>query len=319
MDLVAPVDDTFDETIYAVVSTGKAIETTATSDLFQTSFRTLLDGSEFMKGIFEKNDTDKDEDEEDQMDAAIRTGMKMARRCSCPSVGSYQPFDAADPTTWKKKRNKSPRRQRSKSPIRKKKEQQTGGTRMPERSKSPRRQRSKSPVRKKKEKQTSKTRIHERSKRRSSAPSTSKYETRIYERSKRRSSAPSTSKHVPQILEQANEDRKKEEKLYGEEKSSDHRRNSLPPNGGGEKKMYQTSEKRIHGRSQRRSSAPMTSSYVLQLLEQENEDRKNEYTGMMGLRLGTDSLSSIGEGEEEIYHTSETRTHARSHRRSSIR
>ena len=274
MDLVAPVDDTFDETIYAVVSTGKAIETTATSDLFQTSFRTLLDGSEFMNRIFEKNDTDKDEDEEDQMDAAIRAGMKMARRCSCPSVGSYQPFDAADPTTWKKKTNKSPRRQHSKSPIRKKKEKQTSEKRMHERSKSPRRQHSNSPIREKKEKQTREKRMNERSKSPQRQYSVSPIrENRIRERSQ---STPMASSYVLQLLEQENENRKNE---YNGNKRSDHRTNSPPPSGEGEEETYHTSEKRIHERSQRCSSAPMTSSYVLQLLEQENENRKNEYDG----------------------------------------
>ena len=107
---LTPVDDTFDEAIYAVVLTGKASETTDTDDLFQTSFGTLLDGSEFMDGIFEKHENDKvEEEEKDKMESAIRMGMKMARRCSCPSVGSYKPFDAADPSTWNKKRSKPPR------------------------------------------------------------------------------------------------------------------------------------------------------------------------------------------------------------------
>ena len=61
-----PADDKFDETIYTVVSTGKTSETNDTDDLFQTSFATLLDGSEFMSGIFEKNDNDKVEEYEDR-------------------------------------------------------------------------------------------------------------------------------------------------------------------------------------------------------------------------------------------------------------
>ena len=123
---LTPVDDTFDEAIYAVVLTGKASETTDTDDLFQTSFGTLLDGSEFMDGIFEKHENDKvEEEEKDKMESAIHMGMKMARRCSCPSIGSYKPFDAADPSTWNKKRSKPPRQQQSKSPSRTKKEKHT--------------------------------------------------------------------------------------------------------------------------------------------------------------------------------------------------
>ena len=112
-------DDTSEETIYEVVPTRKASEIADTADLFQISFRDLLDGSEFMDEIFffnEKNDDAKvEEEEDDKMDAAIRMGTKMARRCSCPPIGSYQPFDAADPTTWKKrsKRKTSGKRENS--------------------------------------------------------------------------------------------------------------------------------------------------------------------------------------------------------------
>jgi hypothetical protein len=34
------------------------------------------------------------------VEEAILKGVKMARRCSCPSIGRYQPFDAVDPSTW---------------------------------------------------------------------------------------------------------------------------------------------------------------------------------------------------------------------------
>jgi len=124
-----PADDKFDETIYTVVSTGKTSETNDTDDLFQTSFATLLDGSEFMSGIFEKNDNDMVE--EYRMDAAIHKGMKMALRCSCPLVGSYKPFDATDPKIWNKKRSKSPRRHQNNSPSGKQKENHASNSTSP--------------------------------------------------------------------------------------------------------------------------------------------------------------------------------------------
>ena len=304
MDL-APVDVTFDETIYAVVSTGKAIETADAGDLFQTSFRTLLDGSEFMAGIFEQNDDAKaEEEEEDQMDAAIRTGMKMARRCSCPSVGSYKPFYAADPTTWKKKRSKSPRRQQSKSPSRKKKEKHTSHRRStsPMVSSYVLEQQEVADQERKKDEDRAKTerkKLRHSRYRRSSSPMASSYvleqqvihedsegkeerhqtsETRmVHERSQRRSTAPMTTSYVLQLLEQANEARKKEEQLCSEEKSSHHCcTNSPSPNAEGEEEMYQKNETRIHERSQRHSTAPISTSYPLQVLEQANEDRKKK-------------------------------------------
>jgi len=78
-------------------------------------FREFRIGSEFMEELRNPElDTDGevlhvDSPKDHKMEAAIRNALKMARKCSLQTIGSYEPFDPVDPTTWT---NKSERKRK---------------------------------------------------------------------------------------------------------------------------------------------------------------------------------------------------------------
>ena len=86
---------------------------------FQDSFRGFLDGSEFMAMTCPPDPDSSDfplsvyggDDEAQKVEAAMSKARKMARECSLQTIGSYQPYDVADPTTWNKKAKKKKRRE----------------------------------------------------------------------------------------------------------------------------------------------------------------------------------------------------------------
>ena len=54
------------------------------------------------------------DDEAQKIEAAICKARKMARQCSLQEIGTYQPYDAADPTTWdRSKKGKAKKRRDS--------------------------------------------------------------------------------------------------------------------------------------------------------------------------------------------------------------
>lgn len=94
---------------------------------FKSSLSSFLDGSEFMINLdgaasASASDGETISTEEDAraaaMENAMQKGARMARRCSCPLVGTYEPFDAADPTTWEENKKKKKIRKKSRSPTR---------------------------------------------------------------------------------------------------------------------------------------------------------------------------------------------------------
>lgn len=94
-------------------------ETTRRFLAFQDSFRGFLDGSEFMPTKCPPAPDSLDflssvvgrEDEAQKIEAAMCNARKMARECSLQTIGSYQPYDVADPNTWSKKVKKKKRRE----------------------------------------------------------------------------------------------------------------------------------------------------------------------------------------------------------------
>lgn len=94
-------------------------ETTRILLAFQDSFRGFLDGSEFMATNCPPAQDSFDflssvveaKDEAQKMEAAMCNARKMARECSLQTIGSYQPYDVADPNTWNRKQKKKKRRE----------------------------------------------------------------------------------------------------------------------------------------------------------------------------------------------------------------
>jgi hypothetical protein len=89
---------------------------------FQDSFRGFLDGSEFMRVTYPPTPDSLDflspaadgEDEAQKIEAAICKARKMARECSLQTIGTYQPYDVVDPTTWDRtKKGKQKKRRES--------------------------------------------------------------------------------------------------------------------------------------------------------------------------------------------------------------
>jgi hypothetical protein len=124
-------DDISDGAVFAVAPTnhnGAQTTTAPAPPAFKSSLRSFLDGSEFMinvggAAVNSSSDSATISREEDANSAAImenamQRGGRMARRCSCPSVGTYEPFDAADPTTWEENKKKKKIRKKSMSPTR---------------------------------------------------------------------------------------------------------------------------------------------------------------------------------------------------------
>lgn len=109
--------DTVKNNLVFEVVPGK--ETTRRLLAFQDSFRGFLDGSEFMatkcppaQDSFDfLSSAVEGKDEAQKMEAAMCNARKMARECSLQTIGSYQPYDVADPNTWNRKQKKKKRRE----------------------------------------------------------------------------------------------------------------------------------------------------------------------------------------------------------------